>query len=712
MSFRPHHRRRKSNNYNPLDLQLDEEQGKGQETMMAEDAVTLVDNLQSYDASIREQAAIALTQVNLDNESILEGILEQKIIKVLVERLIDTNYQVALSSLIALVKFCESTQQIDGHDLAFYVYNAGVMTVLDGLFSGLIKSIKADSQNQQSLKIQLSILEYVYKLVASLAEGLEDSFLPALVQSKLTEESTDLFLTVNSDQVLTGVASYWHVLTETSLEVCKKLAGSTELLERAVTLIENKASSNELKGFVTAMLYNILSKLQAAGIQASNNTLLGQKVLDTIFNIISIKIFDEIDNLVQISQYNTLPQAKNGNKSEEIREELGPKEEAQETGEEELKQEDQPVNNVNKGGFSESRLKEAAGIWSDSANGIEVCLGLLVNIFEAADEEDEFEDIEITSDDEGEEQKQQNPQTSTGKKTQSTESKPENAFFEQLIPNEAKEKLIASLIDKCRHIRPEHYEFLSNTNLQSLIDKGNRIVEFALSALMNLCNNYIYAQQAFSNSLNVARFSQELTVFLWEEFKFYLELIYKKTLDTQNNSNVTKTNVEGDLAHEQAQLNEIIKFLLLILGKSDPDIVACIPLKEVLHVVKVLFENVEQQTKLYLIELIAIKASPKNKSSIDENAIVADHLVELLKVEDVMVIGETLNALFDIYVDETYDSIFKVKNFQVLLEYGYNVFKEKINSNKKELTRENLGMLKQHLQNLKRFIKYKKDTVV
>jgi len=62
-----------------------------------------------------------------------------------------------------------------------------------------------------------------------------------------------------------------------------------------------------------------------------------------------------------------------------------------------------------------------------------------------------------------------------------------------------------------------------------------------------------------------------------------------------------------------------------------------------------------------LIEMLGARCHPKFKISKEENAAVADHFITLLKSDDVMIIGEALNALFDVYSDEDYDDVFVQK---------------------------------------------------
>ena len=718
-NFKPHHRRRKSNNYNPLDLQLDNDPEKEIVVGYDKDTVRLVDNLKSYDPNTREMATIALAQLNFSDENILKGIIEQGIIPLLIERLVDTNHQIVLNSLLALLNLCESEQKIDGTDLAYRVFQAGILTVADSILITLVKQMLNEQNQNKSVKVQMLMIEYMYKIASALAEALDEEHLLSITQSKLTNESIGLFLTINSNEILTGIASYWHVLAESSLEVCKRIAGAKEILERCVVLVNDKSASAELKAYISGMLFNIITKLDTMNVEIPNKLALSEMILSTIFDIISIQILDEINNLVKMHEL-MAPQARKGkvNVKEAMKEDIKthPSEMANLIDEDETAESTIPNEKIEetKGEWTDLQFKEAVKIWQDSAAAIEICLGLLINIFEVEDEEAEFEDAgEIESDDE-----QQIMEM--GKKASITTeaSKPRTEFFQKIVSNEIKEKLLKNLVDKCKHVSVEHYEFLTELNLTNLLFRCNRIIEFAFSALMNLCINSIYKQlPSGSDSAGVIKFSTELVNFLWSEFKFYIEIIYNQTLEApeeeeKNNSKKDKKAIRQEIDHEKVQVNEILNFLLLVLSKSPPEVAANISIYEVLHAKKALFHILDQQTKLYLIELIGVKASPKNKMSIQDNVLVADHLIEVLKMDDVMLIGEALNALFDIYPDVDYDVVFKEKNLLTILNFGYNVFKEKIKAARKDLTNEDISTLKQHLMNLKRFIKYKKESMI
>ena len=720
-NFKPHHRRRKSNNFNPLDLQIEDDTEKEIAIAYDKDSVRLVDNLKSYDPNTRELATIALAQLNFNDEKVVKGLIEQGIIPLLIERLVDTNLQTVLNSLLALLNLCESEQKIDDKDLAFMVFQAGILTVIDSILITLEKQMLNEQNENKSIRVQVLMIEYIYKIASALAEALDEECLLTITQSKLTNESIGLFLTINSNEILTGIASYWHVLAESSLEVCKRIASSKEILERCVVLLNDKSSSAELKAYTAGMLFNIISKLDSTNVEIPNKLGLSELILSTIFDIISIQILDEINNLVKMHEI-IAPNSRKGKASakESAKEDLKVSQaEVSNLLEEDETAESTMLNGENqdsKGNWTDLQFKEAIKIWQDSAAAIEICLGLLINIFEEVeDEETEFEDIgEIESDDE---QQIIEIEKKTATKNNAAEtSQPKNEFFQKIVSNEIKEKLLKNLVDKCKHVSVAHYDFLTELNLTNLLFRCNRIIEFAFSALMNLCSNSIYKQS--TDSASVTKFSAELVTFLWQEFKFYIEVIYNQTLNAseeeeeKTNTKSGKKVIRQEIDHEKIQVNEILKFLLLILEKAPQEVADCISLYEILHAKKALFHALDQQSKLYLIELIGIKAAPKNKMSIQDNALVADHLIDALKVDDVMVIGEALNAVFDIYPDVDYDLVFKEKNFIGILTFGYSVFKEKIKTSRKDLSKEDLSTLKQHLLNLKRFITYKKDTVV
>ncbi|CAK4612947.1 hypothetical protein AeMF1_016354 [Aphanomyces euteiches] len=99
----------------------------------------------------------------------------------------------------------------------------------------------------------------------------------------------------------------------------------------------------------------------------------------------------------------------------------------------------------------------------------------------------------------------------------------------------------------------------------------------------------------------------------------------------------------------------------------------------------------------------------KKPHALPENKILGGCLYQALGDSDLQVVCEVLNALFDVYADELYDSVFFELNFLTSLEHVSSGMKNKIKSDAKTLDRELIAHAKETRLNLVRFIKYKKQ---
>ncbi len=75
------------------------------------------------------------------------------------------------------------------------------------------------------------------------------------------------------------------------------------------------------------------------------------------------------------------------------------------------------------------------------------------------------------------------------------------------------------------------------------------------------------------------------------------------------------------------------------------------------------------------------------------------------------IVCETLNAIFDIYSEETYNAVLAKKNAVDILEEGYKVLGKRVKALKKEprYTQLEKEHFKESLLNLGRFVVYKRD---
>ncbi|RHZ04400.1 hypothetical protein DYB37_008729 [Aphanomyces astaci] len=136
-------------------------------------------------------------------------------------------------------------------------------------------------------------------------------------------------------------------------------------------------------------------------------------------------------------------------------------------------------------------------------------------------------------------------------------------------------------------------------------------------------------------------------------------------------------------------------------------------LNQVFQVVLALYADVQSKNELALSKDLF---QPDRADTGDVDAavyvvtvVLAVCLSAVLRDTDLAVVCEVLNALFDIYADEQYDSVFHEVKFLTSLEHVGAGMKSKIKSEAKSLDRELVAHAKETRLNLLRFIKYKKQ---
>jgi hypothetical protein len=693
-------------------------------------ATTIIEKLKSFDPKIREMAAVSLSQLNDKDNEVVERMINQGCIPLLIERLTDPNLNIVLSALMALINLCSATTTIDGQPIALKIIDGGVILMLEAI---LMNSQNMGNLNADALKVKSAILEYIFRLLASLAENLDEKYLTHLTKSATI--ACELFLSeVKEFNVLTGILSFLHVLTEGSQTVTLTLADNKLICSKLIQVLENKNTTQEMKAYACGILHNIITtidqlagegKLTNANAVAVYNIDVIKKVIESIWCMISIKIFDEIDNLKKIYElhqkhHEKKPRKKPAPKNiqEELRNDL-------DAGDDEMGMEESKDNEPEHNGpvpaagaedlHSEElliRFREALKIWHDSALGIEICLGILMTIFEDDDDKG-FEDEEELVDDDNEIEQTNSDNTIMQEKPNNTNnngvviSTPKISSFLNVLSEAIGEKFITAIVDKCNSLPQAVRTFLDDANLQSLEEQVWSITNFSMSCLMNLCVNYILKpENSVKFGLEKDKFCAEICDFLWTKLKLYLDVI------TANQSNPNDGLIGGsEVENEKDHVFNILRFLLLIIQKANPAVGQLIPLIDLLKVKEIVFTVLDNDSKLIFIELLGTRCADRNKITIEENIVVADHMIELLKCDNVEIIGEALNALFDIYSEETYDLVFKEKGFMQILNYGYDVFKMKIKEGKGKLHKEKVKTLNNHLLNLKRFIKYKAEHI-
>lgn len=111
------------------------------------------------------------------------------------------------------------------------------------------------------------------------------------------------------------------------------------------------------------------------------------------------------------------------------------------------------------------------------------------------------------------------------------------------------------------------------------------------------------------------------------------------------------------------------------------------------------------------IDVVAFRCQEKCGITRSDNEAACDFITALLYHDNLMIVANALNALFDVYSEEGFDDVFRAKDLLSLCEQGYPVFKLKIQTaaKSKALKGQNLSFVKSTLLNLRNFIVYKKE---
>lgn len=116
-----------------------------------------------------------------------------------------------------------------------------------------------------------------------------------------------------------------------------------------------------------------------------------------------------------------------------------------------------------------------------------------------------------------------------------------------------------------------------------------------------------------------------------------------------------------------------------------------------------------KNTEIIAHSITVISAVYANVSQTEEeNEKVCKLLIQHLQSPSLRVVCETLNALFDIYSEETYDNVLKKLNLIPTLEQGIPELYDRLQKQKNDHDEEELEFFEEILFNLEEFCKYKR----
>nr|CCA14123.1 armadillo repeatcontaining protein putative [Albugo laibachii Nc14] len=115
----------------------------------------------------------------------------------------------------------------------------------------------------------------------------------------------------------------------------------------------------------------------------------------------------------------------------------------------------------------------------------------------------------------------------------------------------------------------------------------------------------------------------------------------------------------------------------------------------------------DAEAKMNLVGVLSCVGT--RQRDMNENALIGQSLLSRLNDPDLEVVVASLNAIFDIYADEVFDTVFKSMNALSALETTLAMCRTKLRAEQSMMDRDVISHVKESLLNLKRFLKYKKQ---
>ena len=144
-------------------------------------------------------------------------------------------------------------------------------------------------------------------------------------------------------------------------------------------------------------------------------------------------------------------------------------------------------------------------------------------------------------------------------------------------------------------------------------------------------------------------------------------------------------------------------FLTLVQSVNDPEIVA-----NGLSIISATFSNVDMNTK---DTNISSDSGQNETKGMPDNSMLLKLLVHHMKSNNLRVICESLNAMFDLYADERHDSVLSENNVINMLEESLSTLVQKIEDDKQNYDEGEIEYFEEVLYNLEHFIKYKRENM-
>lgn len=635
-------------------------------------SLSLLEQLDSPDSKQREFASSLL--MNLSSEisyKQLDFLYTEACLNSLLKNLKDKNPQIILNILDS-VKGLLETEELLTHkekknkkegflevkriipfEKTLFLIKEGLFEAFVMLMERLVSGLRDSSLLvEEAFKGNLrKVLSKLLNVISSYCEVVELKHIDPLIKS-INPFLLEMLLSIEDEEIFLEVLNLFHITTEFSHDTRRifftlpterepGLFKLTNILKKPLIDLQNTGLFLA-KSYILGILYNLLSE------KTFLTTDLLQEIILFLNFALKTPVFQEFPTFLQFISKETA-------------------------------QEKQPAN-----------LQIVLALWLKASKAL---INTMLFLNSLLDKEDEFEDISDNEDEEIEEKKDQNIEN-ISKMNDEDIDQHKTDLLKQIIAYNNKEVL--NLISERLVLEKDNAILFDKYETSGLEELNNRICHLSFLAVSAL-------EKVFSENI------PEISVlFNVEEKKGFLSFLWVKI----KGFSLIMKEIEGFPEIKENFLQFMRAMVSFIENNKgifiDSGVIDTIILKEdVFQFGSNIFLTKKEEIILLFFDLMTIRfpISMTNRKEFlltnNDNLMILEIILKGITDIRTMVKAQALNALFDIYADETYNESLREKNVIGILE---KIDEGELKTEKKQIT-----FIKETIINLKGFIKYKRN---
>jgi len=623
------------------------------ETNMTEDvsvgSYQLIEKLNSYDPKVREEACIALANISAGvDESVVKELVEMGCFKKLLERVTDAEIHIQVFALIAISNLCQHSAEFESINFINMFMEMDILLILTGVMGDRVSQIKNPSLTADSTDINR------YTTFVEAGFDVLYSMAESGDQNVICKLAGPEFLSLAC--VCLDGDKFSQSTLLSSLSFLYVLSDDNEIV--CQTLQGDQYFCKAFQDlFGNTQFY---PEMKALMIGIYNNMI-------SVLNLVNVET--EIQTIIIPTLQSLLDLDVNGQYIDNMRPAIiKVREEAKKESE---------IDYEGNSGF-----KGRYRYWNSDAKAIRTTLEILANIYITRGNSELKEDSgdEWVSDEEegaNAEETKANPST--------TEVASPLAVDQFMSPN-----VLKRIFDTAKPMSAAMREDISNFRV---VDHFKFPINGVTYAALSCINNLLINHPARLFALN----GFDITS-MWVEIKNILSYI-----------------CELQAEFKTTEIVEMAFGIVWALLRYNKDWEAGLTIDDA--EIRILVEMVNffdqnaftDEGKRNYLGMIGALGRFINEKEV--NSMVGKQLVDACKDQNLLIVTQALDAMFDVYSEENHDDVFVHLGILTLLKEGYPLLKQKAKSLKKMFDPEEFGTIKDAINNLKRFIEYKEKHI-